>query len=195
MLAPKMNRGPELRLRPPAWKRDSGRERAIPEISDPLVNQLKSNDDREHLEYMCRGAVAANNLQSAHALQGLEYVFPFCDLRLIGLMMRIPSTERMRPPRSKWLLREAMRGSIPERIRVKTRQPTGAIPMVWKLRASSGSIRELLGASRLDGTGLVSKTLAINALDRILQGDVAEIASMMNLLSAELWLHRIQAEV
>lgn len=47
---------------------------------------------------------------------GLELVEPFYDRRLVSYVMAIPADQWGRPDRSKWILRNAMTGRLPEQI-------------------------------------------------------------------------------
>lgn len=56
------------------------------------------------------------------ALAGLEVRFPFHDRRLAEFCLRLPAAQRQRGEAWKWVLRNAMRGRLPERVRLRTKQ-------------------------------------------------------------------------
>lgn len=80
---------------------------------------------------------------------GLEVVLPFFDHRLVEFMYRIPGTLKIRDGVTKHLLREAMRGVLPEETRCRVKKTGWNAPAhVW----FSGAGREML----LDLVGSVS---------------------------------------
>jgi asparagine synthase (glutamine-hydrolysing) len=78
---------------------------------------------------------------------GIDVTWPFFDHRLVELMFRVPATLKIRDGVTKYLLREAMRGILPDETRTRI-QKTGwnAPAHVW---FATGSGRELV----LDLTG------------------------------------------
>ena len=58
-----------------------------------------------------------NDRESAHA--GVDGRFPFFDRRLVEYLLRIPENQRQRGTVWKWLLRNAMRGRLPELVRTR----------------------------------------------------------------------------
>lgn len=62
----------------------------------------------------------SDRLLGAHGLEGR---LPFLDPRLFDLVHRWPMNLRIRDGVEKWVLREAMRGVVPEQIRVRRKHP------------------------------------------------------------------------
>ena len=72
---------------------------------------------------------------------GLEHVDPFFDHRLVEFMFRVPGTMKIREGVTKRLLREAMRGILPEETRTRVKKTGWNAPAhVW----FSGPAREQL---------------------------------------------------
>jgi asparagine synthase (glutamine-hydrolysing) len=64
--------------------------------------------------------IELDNRDSARA--GIEARYPFFDRRLGEFCLRLPENQRQRGTVWKWVLRNAMRGRLPERVRMKTIQ-------------------------------------------------------------------------
>ena len=62
----------------------------------------------------------ADRLQGAHGLEGR---LPFLDGRLISLVRGLPLAARIRDGQEKWLLRQAVRGLVPEATRLRRKHP------------------------------------------------------------------------
>ena len=77
---------------------------------------------------------------------GLEVRVPFCDWRLVQYLYNVPWAYKDRQGREKGLLREAMRGLLPERIlgREKSPYPKPCCPAY--LEAVRGMLRAVLDA-------------------------------------------------
>lgn len=55
------------------------------------------------------------------ALHGVERRDPFHDESLVGFMLQAPVSYSVREGRTKWIMREAMRGRLPDPFRLKRR--------------------------------------------------------------------------
>jgi asparagine synthase (glutamine-hydrolysing) len=118
---------PFVRFRPPPWipaafaRRVGLRERlrasagrVVGRIADPLV--------RESVQRVTAGgeALAHELVDRMGARAGLELRSPFYDRRVLECMLSLPDDLRLRGGRSKFVLREAMAGILPERVRTRT---------------------------------------------------------------------------
>ena len=69
--------------------------------------------------------------------QPVEVRYPFLDLRIVSFMLAIPSLPWFF---RKHILREAMRGKLPEEIRMRPKMPVRKDPVVAALRDAGGEI-------------------------------------------------------
>jgi asparagine synthase (glutamine-hydrolysing) len=69
----------------------------------------------------------SDRLQGAHGLEGR---LPFLDARLLGLVRGLPLAARIRDDQEKWILRQAVRGLVPEATRLRRKHPFLAPAMV-----------------------------------------------------------------
>ncbi len=126
---------------------------------------------------------------------GMEVRHPFLDRRLVEYVLAIPGEQLFRLAWSKNLLRRAMAGALPERIRLRESK-TKFISFLdfILLERASGEIQELLKAPRsadlgiLDGEGLRSAYLGF------VRGRTDESRrALWYALNLEIWLRRCEA--
>jgi asparagine synthase (glutamine-hydrolysing) len=55
-------------------------------------------------------------LDTISSLYGVEYRFPFYDRELIEFCLAIPSTQQIRDGWTRWIMRQALSGSLPEKV-------------------------------------------------------------------------------
>ncbi len=148
--------------------------------------------DQYLFEHVVEGVGDLATLSSAGAQFGVARMFPFEDARLLEFILCVPPEQRAHPPLSKWLLREAMRGFIPEDVRTKWFQPTsGDVAFIAKLRRSEQDLLKIIRDAQLADLGFVEPVELTRAFKALLQGDAHEVAHLAVSLSAELWLRTI----
>jgi len=129
---------------------------------------------------------------------GLEHLLPFLDHRLVELMFRVPSRLKIRDGVTKYLLRSAMKGILPEETRTRVKKTGWNAPAhVW----FSGKGRELVGdlvASREFRERGIYDAAEVRRLadehERIVSSAAAEDNHMMffwQLVNLELWLRSL----
>jgi asparagine synthase (glutamine-hydrolysing) len=134
------------------------------------------------------------NFDRASMAHGVEVRMPFLDWRLVAFAFSLPDDSRIGHGYSKRILREATRGVLPERLRLRTDKVGFTSPVGEWL---SGPLRELLldvtSSQRFqdsgiwDGPGVASA--ARGALDR---GDTATLTSLWPYLHAYLLMESFE---
>jgi hypothetical protein len=119
---------------------------------------------------------------------GIELRYPFLYRPLVELGLQLPPTMRARPLAPKWVLREVMRGILPEAIR--TRSGKGGIDarLIWGIRRERKRISGVLDAASLPQLGIVNTRKLEEAIDRAVRGEGAAIVLLLAALSLETWL-------
>jgi asparagine synthase (glutamine-hydrolysing) len=119
--------------------------------------------------------------------------YPFCHRPLVEFALHLPAEMCRRPNARKWILRQAMRGCLPEAIR--TRRWKGAFDgrVAWTLMHARDRVEALLDRPILAELGCIDVALLRAALARAttLDGEV-ERGHVLNALALELWL-RVRA--
>lgn len=120
--------------------------------------------------------------------EGIEMRYPFLYRPLVEAGMRLPATMRIRPDATKWVLREAMRGTLPEPVR--TRNGKGSIDarILWSLRHERSRIDALLRDPILAQLGCIEPQPLRDAVEAARGGVVHNLVYLMSALSLETWL-------
>ena len=112
----------------------------VPVMDRPFTSYLKN---RTHQDIFRETAPCCLRAADRHcSAYGIEVSWPFFDHRLVELMFRVPATLKIRDGVTKHLLREAMRGILPEETRTRVKKTGWNAPAhVW---FATGSGRELV---------------------------------------------------
>jgi asparagine synthase (glutamine-hydrolysing) len=120
---------------------------------------------------------------------GLELRCPFLDRRLVEFAFAIPQSQRWRGGQSKFVLRHAMKGIIPDVIRERTAKADISGPIFAALQHRRKSIGELLSPSTLLSLGIVDRHLLYRRFDNRLEGGDPYPYDLQLLIALELWSH------
>ena len=118
----------------------------------------------------------------------LEMRYPFLYRPLVEFTLGLPVDMRVRPGRRKWILREAMRDVLPERIRTRTGKGGMDARVLWSLHRERGRLEELLRRPVLADLGCVEPARLRAAVEAARNGIVTNLVSLMLVLSLETWL-------
>jgi len=124
----------------------------------------------------------------------IEPRYPFLDHRIVEFSFSLPTTQRIRNGWTKYVLRNAMKGIIPEAVR-KTRKKFGApIPLECWMRELRGNIRKIFESSKFRERGYFNQPAILDAYDRFCEGKLDRFSSaryaevFWRILNLELWL-------
>jgi asparagine synthase (glutamine-hydrolysing) len=118
----------------------------------------------------------------------LDVRSPFLYRPLVELGVRIPPELRTHPLGGKWVLREAVRGLIPENVRLRTDTPSLQRRIVWSLVRERHLIDRMLQAPILAELGCIIPDALARAVGRAREGDLETAARVLIPLSLETWL-------
>ena len=85
----------------------------------------------------------------------LDVRHPFLDRRLVEFGLRLPPEMTTQPYAGKWVLREAMRGIVPEVVRTRVGKATQAERHAWALTAQQSLLEPLVREPILEALGVV----------------------------------------
>jgi len=119
---------------------------------------------------------------------GIEMRYPFLHRPLVEHSLRLPPSLRIRPGGGKHVLREAMRGILPEEIR--TRRGKGGIDarLLWALHHERARLDALLRDPEVARRGWVRADALRAATGRARQGEVDSLPLLLCSLALETWL-------
>jgi asparagine synthase (glutamine-hydrolysing) len=143
-----------------------------------------------HARRELRGAAQFFELPLTHP--PVEKRYPFFDRRVIDFALGLDPRMLLRSGLTKWALREAIRGAVPEAVR--TRRSKGYIDgrTLWALSHHEPLIARLVRGSILADAGWVDRARLEAAVARARSGLVVGSGPLIRVLSLEVWL-RVQA--
>jgi asparagine synthase (glutamine-hydrolysing) len=119
---------------------------------------------------------------------GIEARVPFLDHRLVELAMRLPTEWKMYEGWNKRVLREAMKGRIPDSVRLRRQKfgfPTSMSE--WFAGPLASGLRDIVEDSRVMRTGWFDQRVVRQALDGHLNGKPAPNL-LFNIAQLDAWL-------
>lgn len=119
---------------------------------------------------------------------GIEMRYPFLHRPLVEHSLRLPPPLRIRPAAGKHVLREAMRGVLPEEVR--TRRGKGGIDarLLWALHRERARLDGLLRDPETARRGWVRADALRAATEQARQGEVRSLPFLLCSLALETWL-------
>jgi asparagine synthase (glutamine-hydrolysing) len=134
--------------------------------------------------------VDAAELAVSRGIMGdtLDMRYPFFHRPLVEFCLRLPPEMKVTDGKHKWILREAMRGILPEEVRRRTSKAFVNVGLDRTLIAQHARLDSLLERSVLGEMGCIDVPLARKALaDRIQRSDAAN-NRLEHLITLETWL-------
>jgi asparagine synthase (glutamine-hydrolysing) len=121
----------------------------------------------------------------------LDVRHPFLDRRLVEFGLRLPPELTSQPYAGKWVLREAMRGILPEAVRTRVGKGTQLERHAWSLAAQRPLLEPLVHNPILADLGIVDGAklrAAFDAAPRQPQRKGDPHAALQQVLAIEAWL-------
>ena len=118
----------------------------------------------------------------------LELRFPFLDRALVELAMGVPRHFIQQPDAGKVILREAMRGRLPEIVRQRSTKGGIDARILWALTHERERIDALVRQSCLADLGVIEPTSLQRAVDDARRGHIVNTAFLLSALALETWL-------
>ncbi|MGQ0735708.1 MAG: asparagine synthase (glutamine-hydrolyzing) [Acidobacteriota bacterium] len=117
----------------------------------------------------------------------LETRAPFLDADVMELALSMPGHLKIRNGERKWILKQAMRGVLPERI-LSRKKEGFSIPMKnWLRRELQPLMRSLLAKERVDARGLFDGTEVTRLIDAHVAGRENHAHTLFPLMVFERW--------
>lgn len=124
----------------------------------------------------------------------LDVRHPLLYRPLVEFALRLPPTLRARPHAHRWIVREALRGILPEKVRTRVGKPGTAMFLAWSFGANRVKLASLTREPILADLGLLDPRRFRAAFDDAAQhatGGGVLLGSLLNTLAVEAWLqHR-----
>ncbi len=119
---------------------------------------------------------------------GIYVSHPYAHQRLIEFILSLPMNQLAQPGRDRWLMRRAMNGILPERIRTRRSKGTFDEALCRALMREQHMLTEPLLVCQRE---YVNARRLSAAVDEMLLGKVRQIASFIHVISIERWLRSL----
>jgi asparagine synthase (glutamine-hydrolysing) len=125
----------------------------------------------------------------------VEARVPFLDHRLVALSFSLPADWKVRGPWGKYVLREAMRGRIPEVVRTRLDKMGYPIPLrEWIAGPLYEPVQDLLASRAARERGLYDIAAIRRDLERHRRGEVDLAKAIFNVAQLEVWYGAVAKE-
>jgi asparagine synthase (glutamine-hydrolysing) len=128
-----------------------------------------------------------HGLDRASMAFGLEARVPFLDHELVEFCSRIPPSLKMRGFREKYILREALRGILPEEIRTRKKHPLSAPLQHWWRRTLPQFAEDALSQHSLCQKGYFQSRFVKDLLDRHRRFEGNYASHLSTVLAVQMW--------
>ena len=128
------------------------------------------------------GLLSVDKVTMAHSL---EARVPFFDPAFMAFALSIPPDIRLK--KNKYVLREALRGDLPDFARERPKQPFSTPILQWFDHDLAGRTQAILLDERSLGRGLFDRAALETLLARHFGGQIERVELVFRLLLLELW--------
>ena len=174
-------------------------EEFTPVMEAPFTSYLKNRTFQDIFQETAPCCLRAEDRQAA--AYGLEHFDPFFDYRLLEFMFRVPGSMKIRDGVTKILLREAMRGVLPEETRGRIKKTGWNAPAhVWFSGAKLDWVRDTIASREFGARGIYARAELERLLvehDRIVGGAELRDNHMMflwQLVNLDAWARELRVE-
>ena len=178
----------------PAMRESLGADRPVDQLLrslDSLPTGVSRLNQMLHLDRA--HFLADHNLNYTDKMAmacGVEVRLPFLDPDLVAFSERLADERKIRGPAGKHVLRQAMRGVLPDEILSRPKAGFG-LPLRQLVHGVYGErLRELARSGRLDATGIFTGEGVIKLLEADRRGDVDAAYPLLAVLCLESWVRQ-----
>lgn len=125
----------------------------------------------------------------------VEARLPFMDFRLVSLAFQLDDAWKIRGPHNKYVLREALRGHIPEGVRARLDKMGFPSPVQsWFRGPFYDALQDTLGSATMRERGIYNVEAIRADLERHRRGDATIGNALFNVAQFERWMALTQRE-
>jgi asparagine synthase (glutamine-hydrolysing) len=121
-----------------------------------------------------------------------EIRYPFLYRPLVDFSLTLPRQLIMQPYARKWVLRAAMKGVLPDTVRLRTGKGGGGTRLRWALTHRREVVDNLVTSPILADLGCIRPRVLARAIESIRAGKPRSTLDLFSVLSLEMWL-RVRA--
>jgi asparagine synthase (glutamine-hydrolysing) len=118
----------------------------------------------------------------------VEARLPFLDYRLVSLLFGLPPEWRLRGPWNKYVLREAMRGRIPESVRARKEKMGFPVPgRNWFAGALTEPVLDIVNSRAARERGIYNTAVITGDIERHRRGEIDITNRIFKMAQYEVW--------
>jgi asparagine synthase (glutamine-hydrolysing) len=122
---------------------------------------------------------------------GVDIRQPYTDLRLVAFLFACPPQMQCRPAVSKWLLRQALRGILPEEVRLRRSKGRIARLVFQGVARHIRDLRPLVQQVPEIARAFLDPRLLLQAIEQVQLGAAMDQPAFFSTLAFLLWVHRL----
>lgn len=165
------------------------------DIAEPLRHTLRdgvAGDDRlNQMLYLEQKYFLIdhnfNYTDKSSMASGVEVRVPFLDPDLVALANRLPSEWKYRGTEGKWILKEALRGILPDSVLFRAKTGFGAPMRAWLRGPLRPFVEEMLSETSINRRGLFEYRAVRQLIDADRAGKVDAAYTVFSLILTEIW--------
>lgn len=117
----------------------------------------------------------------------VEVRVPFLDNALVDFAARIPGRHKQRGPVGKWVLKEAMRGVLPDEVLFRPKSGFGVPLRAWMRHEMRDLLEDALSPTTLRRRGMFAPAAVARLRERDRRGQIDATYPILALVCIELW--------
>jgi asparagine synthase (glutamine-hydrolysing) len=121
---------------------------------------------------------------------GVEVRVPFLDPDLVAFANRLPPEWKYRGREGKWILKEALRGILPDSVLYRSKAGFGAPLRAWLRGPLRPFVEEMLSEPSINSRGLFDAKAVQQLVDADRAGKVDAAYTIFSLICIEIWLRQ-----
>jgi asparagine synthase (glutamine-hydrolysing) len=170
----------------PALLGDPARVASIQEADGRVRDDLKQRLLQDLTQYSLPSLLRYEDRNSmAHSIESRP---PFLDQDLVELVLSLPSDAIVRDGWSRWIFREAMRGILPERIRLRRKKIGFTTPEMRWLRAERATVQGIFRSPSFCSRPYWDAPAVARGFKAACEGELEESPLFWRILNIEAWL-------
>lgn len=169
-----------------------------PEVAAAIVPSETLNVDESMNEFLFKGVTRTLELDHlqfgdrASSAFSIETRYPFLDYRIVEYAFRLPGSQKIKNGWTKYMMRKAMKGIIPEAVRRKRWKLGTPIPLRWLVDLEK-EIKAVFRSRKFRDRGYFNQQAVLSIYNRFCRGKMDRFEKMFDvdvfwrILNLELW--------
>ncbi len=118
----------------------------------------------------------------------IESRVPFLDYRLVEFIYSLSDDQKIRDGQTKWVMRQALKGILPEKIRIRQDKIGFATPEeIWMKAALGRDMQKVFASEEFENRGYFQKGKTALMFNKYLQGEIKDYHLFWRLYNLEKW--------